>query len=87
MVQRPMAAQKVAAYVSIAQKSETLWSAVLVFLGALFLLATIPFYPLFLVPLLAAGCGLMALRMPPLGVIAGVVLAFFAIIFPESSIS
>ena len=73
--QQSMAGQKVAAYLSMAQKSETLWSAVLVFLGALMLLSTIPFYPIYIVFLLAAACGAIAWKSPPAGLIAGAVLA------------
>lgn len=83
-VQKTMAAQKVASMLASAQKSETLWSAVLVFLGAFFLLATVPFYPVYLVPILALACGIVATKMPPAGLILGVVLGFFAVIFQSS---
>ncbi len=82
--QQSLAAQKVAVMLSTVQKSETIWSAVLVFLGAFFLLATIPFYPIYLVPILALACGLVAARLPPAGLILGALLGFFAIIFQSS---
>jgi SpoVK/Ycf46/Vps4 family AAA+-type ATPase len=83
-VQQTLAAQKVAVMLSTAQKSEALWSAVLVFLGAFFLLATIPFYPVYLVPILALICGAIAFKMPPAGLILGAVMGFFAVIFQSS---
>jgi transitional endoplasmic reticulum ATPase len=83
-VQKTMAAQKVASMLASAQKSETLWSAVLVFLGAFFLLATIPFYPVYLVPVLALACGLLATKLPPAGLILGALLGFFAVLFQSS---
>ncbi|MFH1684974.1 MAG: AAA family ATPase [Candidatus Micrarchaeota archaeon] len=82
--QRSMATQKVATYLSLAQKNEGLWGAVLVFLGAFFLLATVPFYPVFIVPILAAICGAIAYKLPPAGLILGAVLGFFAIIFQSA---
>lgn len=84
MVQRPLATQTVAAYLSLAKKSDTLWSAVIVFLGVFLLLATVPFYPIFLVPVLAAACGAIASKNPPIAVIAGAVLGFFAVIFQSA---
>jgi len=84
MQQQSMAKQKVAAYLSMAQRSESLWSAVLVFFGTLFLLGSAPFYPAYLVFLIAAACGAIAFKAPPGGVIAGAVLAFPAIIYQSS---
>jgi len=82
--QKSLTEQKVATYLSMAQKSERLWSSVLVFLGTLMLLSAIQFYPIYLVFILAAGCGVLALRMPPAGVVAGAILAFPAIIYQSS---
>ncbi|MFH0738034.1 MAG: AAA family ATPase [Candidatus Micrarchaeota archaeon] len=80
-VQQSMAAQKVAAYLSLAKQSESIWNAVLVFLGALMLLASIPFFPIYLVFLLAASCGVLASKQPPLGVILGAVFCLFAVLY------
>jgi SpoVK/Ycf46/Vps4 family AAA+-type ATPase len=79
-----MAQQKVAAYVAMAQRSDALWSAILVFLGALSLLGSIPFYPIYIVVVLAAVCGLIALKTPPGGVLAGTLLALPAIVYQSS---
>lgn len=83
-VQQSMAGQKVAAYLSMAQKNEKLWNGVLVFLGALFLLGAFPFYPSYLVFLIALLCGIVAFRMPPAGLIAGAFLTFPAVIYQSS---
>ncbi len=82
--QQSMGRQKVAAYLVMAQKSDALWGAFLVFLGALALLGSIPFYPVYAVPVLAAVCGLIALRYPPAGVVAGALLAFPAVLYQSS---
>ncbi len=82
--QQSMAAQKVAAYLSMAQKNESIWNGALVFLGTLLLLATFPFYPIYLVVLLAAICGAIAFKAPPWGLIAGVVLGLFAVLYQSS---
>jgi len=74
-VTKTMAGQKVAAYVRLAQENEKLWYGVLVFFGALFLLGAIPFYPYYLVFLIALACGVIAYRHPPLGVILGMLFA------------
>lgn len=79
-----MGQQKVAAYLAMAQRSDALLGAILVFLGALSLLSSIPFYPIYLVPVLAAVCGLIALRTPPGGVVGGALLALPAIIYQSS---
>jgi transitional endoplasmic reticulum ATPase len=83
-VKQSMAAQKVATYFALMQKSRSFWSAILVFLGSLMLLSTIPFYPVYLVFILAAACGAIAWRMPPGGLIAGVLLAFPSIAYQSS---
>jgi SpoVK/Ycf46/Vps4 family AAA+-type ATPase/intein/homing endonuclease len=81
MQQQSLAGQKVAATLASIQKNEGLWGAVLVFLGALFLLSAIPFYPIYLAFILAAACGAVSYKSPPVGLMAGAVLAFPAIIF------
>ena len=83
-IQKSLGAQKVAAYVGMAQKSESFWGALIVFLGTLMLLSTIPFYPIYLVFVLAIICGLLSVRSPPLGVIAGVLLGLPAVLYQSS---
>jgi len=78
---KTMAEQKVRAYVSLAQRSETLWNSLIVFLGALFLLGAVPFYPVYLIPLFAIVCGIVAARSPPLGILLGVLLAFPGVLY------
>ena len=80
-MQKSMAAQKVAAYVSLAQKNESLWNGILIFLGALMLLGTIPFYPIYLVFLLAAACGVIGFKRPEFGLIGGVLLGLLAVVY------
>ncbi len=82
--QTSMAKQKVAAYIALAEKSEGLWNALIVFLGALLLLGAFPFYPTAIIFLLAIVCGVIALKNPPLGVIAGAILALPAILYQSS---
>ncbi|MFH0885318.1 MAG: AAA family ATPase [Candidatus Micrarchaeota archaeon] len=82
--QQSMAGQKVAAYFSMAQKSESLWNGLLVFLGTLMLLATFPFYPIYLVFLFAAVCGAIAMKNPPVGLIGGAVLTLLAVLYQSS---
>ncbi|MBU0532813.1 AAA family ATPase [Candidatus Micrarchaeota archaeon] len=84
MQQQSLAGQKVAAYVSTLQKDESVSAALLVFFGALFLLSTIPFYPIYLVFVLATACGAVAYKKPPMGIIIGVLLAFPAIIYQSA---
>ncbi|MEW6722575.1 MAG: AAA family ATPase [Candidatus Micrarchaeota archaeon] len=79
--QQSMAQQKVAAYLNMAQKSESLWNGVLVFLGTLMLISSIPFYPIYLTLALAAVCGAVATRAPPIGLIIGAILALPALIY------
>ncbi len=75
-----MMEEKVKAYLKIAQKSEGLWAAILVFLGALALLSAIPFYPLEISFVLALACGAVAYKSPPIGVALG-----FMLILPALS--
>ncbi len=76
-----LSGQKVKAYIAIAQKNEKLWSSFIVFLGVLFMLGAVPFYPFYIVPVIALICGLVAYRSPPFGTIIGLILVFPAIIF------
>jgi transitional endoplasmic reticulum ATPase len=76
--------QKVRAYMQIAQKDEHLWSAALVFLGALSLLSAIPFYPLAFALILAAACGAIAYKNPPIGVALGFILILPALSYQSA---
>ena len=78
---KTMAGQKVKAYVKLAQENEKFWAAVLVFFGALFLLGTVPFYPFYLVPVLALVCGAVAYKHPPIAVVLGMLMALPALSF------
>ena len=76
-----MSRQKVLATMQMLRSDENLGGALLVALGTLFLLLTFTFYPIYLVPLLAALAGAIAYYKPPLGTIAGMVLAFPAVAY------
>lgn len=80
-MQKTMAQQKVASMVASAQKSDSLHAALLVFLGALFLISSFPFYPVYVTVAISALCGAIAYRKPPIGVLAGAIIAFFAVIY------
>lgn len=81
VAQRSLGRQKVAAYLRLMQENDSLWNGLLVFLGALFLLGTIPFYPLYLVPILALACGIVGYRIPWAGMILGMILAVPAVAY------
>lgn len=79
--QKTLAGQKVAAYMAELQSNAGVWASLLIFLGALFLISAFPFYPVFLVLILAAVCGAVSYKSPPIGLMVGVILAFPAIIY------
>ncbi|MFA5049597.1 MAG: AAA family ATPase [Candidatus Micrarchaeia archaeon] len=84
-VDTSLQSQKVKAYINILQKDENFWNALLVFLGALFILSAIPFYPLFLVPFLSLGCAATAyFKKPYAGTFLSILLAFFAMLFQST---
>lgn len=68
--------QKVKAYAKVLQENENFWNAFLVFVGALAVLSAIPFYPIYVVPVLALVCSAIAYRNPAFGVILSAILAF-----------
>ena len=76
-----LSSQKLKAVQATLQENEQLWPALLVFLGALFLLNLFPFYGLPVSLLLALACALAAYYHPPAGTILGVVLALPAIAY------
>ncbi len=74
--------QKVKAYIQMLQENEKFWSALIVFLGALFILSAIPFFPIYLVPIIALICGATAYaKKPYVGTFLSILLAFFAMLY------
>ncbi len=84
LAQKSLAGQKVKAYLKLAQESEGVWASVVIFLGALFLLGAIPFYPVYLVPILAAVCGVVAYKHPAFGMLLSFLLAFPAVSYQSA---
>ncbi len=82
--QQSLASTKVASMLSEAQKNEKLWNGVLVFLGTFMLLSAVPFFPIYLIIVLAAVCGGLAYFNPPFGLIAGVVLGLPAVMYQSA---
>ena len=78
---RSMGRQKMLANLQVLRTDESLSGALLVALGTLFLLLSFTFYPLYLVVLLAALSGAVAYKVPPLGTILGMFLAFPAVAY------
>ncbi len=76
-----LSSQKFKAVQATLQENEQLWPALLVFLGALFLLNLFVFYPLPISILLALTCAIAAYYYPPGGTILGVLLALPAIAY------
>jgi len=83
-MQKSMAAQKVGAYMAMAQKNEGLWSAVIVFIATTLLLSAIPFYPIYIVFALAAIAGAIASKNPSLGIIIGAAFGIPAVIYQSA---
>ncbi len=73
--QKSISSQKVQAYAKILQADENFWHALLVFIGSLSILFAMPFYPSYIVPILALLCGGIAYRYAPMGTILSVLLA------------
>lgn len=82
--QQSLNAQRVAAYMKMAQDNEELWHAILIFLATLFLLGSIPFYPVYLVFFIALLCGAIGYKSPQAGVVLGAVLALPAIAYQSA---
>ncbi len=76
-----MGRQKMLATVQMLRSDENIGGAAIVALGALFLLLSFRFYPIYLVPLLALICGAAAYRYPAIGTILSMFLAFPAIAY------
>ncbi len=76
-----MGRQRMLANLQMLKNDENLGGAILVALGALFLLLSFPFYPIYISPILAIACGAIAYKQPPLGTIASMFLAFPAIAY------
>ncbi len=83
---RTISGQKIKAYTKILQADENFWHGFLVFLGALSILLAIPFYPVYVSPLLAFLCGAVAYRNPAVGTILSVALAFPAFAYQSYSL-
>ncbi|MDE1797878.1 MAG: AAA family ATPase, partial [Candidatus Micrarchaeota archaeon] len=73
--------QKLKAVVATMRQDSSLWPALLVAAGALFLLNLFTFYPLWVTLLLAIACGAVAYWKPPAGTMLSVLLAFPAIAY------
>ncbi|MEW5996913.1 MAG: AAA family ATPase [Candidatus Micrarchaeota archaeon] len=84
VVGRSLAEQKVITYLKLAEKSEGLWNSILVFLGALSLLSAIPFYPLPVALFIALACGIIAFRVPWLGLLIGFVAVLPALAYQST---
>ncbi|VVB99003.1 VCP-like ATPase [uncultured archaeon] len=78
---RGMGRQKMLANIQMLRSDESVGGALLVALGTIFLLSSFTFYPLYLVPLLAALAGAVAYKQPAMGCILGMLLAFPAIAY------
>ncbi|MEM3030276.1 MAG: ATP-binding protein, partial [Candidatus Micrarchaeia archaeon] len=77
---RSLRGEKLKALLLSLQQNESLLAALLVAAGALFLFLAFRFYPIYVVPLLVLGVFAVAYRTPPFGTIAGVLLAFPAVL-------
>ncbi|NYZ60273.1 AAA family ATPase [Candidatus Micrarchaeota archaeon] len=84
VVGRSLTEQKVITYFKLAERSEGLWNSVLVFLGSLFLLSAIPFYPLPLALFIAMVCGIVAFKYPSLGLLIGFVMVMPALAYQST---
>jgi len=76
-----MGRQRVLATVQMLRTDESLSGALLVALGTFFMLLSFPFYPTYLVLILAALTGVAAYRSPPIGTILSMIFAFPAIAY------
>src|SRR3989338_8833535 len=79
--QKTLVQQKVAVQVKLMMENESLWAALLIFLGALFLLNTFPFYPIYLTFILAIVCGGVAYKVPWAGTGLSMVVTFPAVAY------
>ena len=84
VAKQSLAGQKVAAYVSLAQKNDHLWAGVLVFLAILALLGAIPFYPIVAILAIASVCAVVSYKSPPLGLIIGTIIALPAVVYQSA---
>ncbi|MEM4707278.1 MAG: AAA family ATPase [Candidatus Anstonellales archaeon] len=74
----PLSTLTLRAYAHKLRENESFWNAFLVFLGALGILSVAPFYPPYIIPILAIIAGGIAYKKPPLGVILSTFLALFS---------
>lgn len=76
-----LSGQKTKAMLQTLRQDESLWPAVLVFFGTLFLLSLFEFYHPALILAMAIGTGIIAYKAPHIGTLIGVILAFPAIAY------
>ncbi|MBN2477977.1 AAA family ATPase, partial [Candidatus Micrarchaeota archaeon] len=82
IVSKSLQEQKVRAYFKYIQENEKFWNSVLIFLGALFILSSIPFFLAYMVPVLALICAVPAYyEKPHFGTLAGIILAFLSVMY------
>jgi len=84
VVGRSLGEQKLITYLKLAERSEGLWNSILIFLGSLFLLSAIPFYPLPLALFIAMVCGIVAFKYPSLGLLIGFVAVMPALAYQST---
>lgn len=80
----PLSGQRLKARLLSLRQNPSLGGAALVALGTLFLLLAFPFYPLPVVPVLAAIAGAIAYRYAPLGTLVGMLLAMPAVVYQSA---
>ncbi|MCX8197602.1 MAG: AAA family ATPase [Candidatus Micrarchaeota archaeon] len=76
-----MGRQKILANIQMIRSDENIGGAILVALGTLFMLLSFPFYPIYIVFLLAIATGVIAYKQPPFGTIASMALALPAVAY------
>ncbi|MEW6529077.1 MAG: AAA family ATPase [Candidatus Micrarchaeota archaeon] len=83
---KTVSSQKLKAQIKILQEDENFWHAFFVFIGSLAILFAVPFYPFYIIPLLAILCGAIAYRNSALGTILGVIFVFPAFVYQSYSL-
>ncbi|MEW6329455.1 MAG: AAA family ATPase, partial [Candidatus Micrarchaeota archaeon] len=78
---RSLRGERVKSLLKDMEHDPSLANALLVMLGALFLLTSFNFYPWWILPIIIAGLGIIAYKFAPLGTLLGVLLAFPAIAY------
>ncbi|MBS3069690.1 AAA family ATPase [Candidatus Micrarchaeota archaeon] len=78
---KPMDKMRLRALMASAQKDSQLWGSVLVFFGALFLLLAFPFYPIYIVPLIALAAGIISYKISYIGLLFSMVITLPAVAY------